>query len=100
MDVVKNEPTKKQKLKKWFTDNKENLIVGTAVTGITGAYIWLVVAISKEQERAIREYNQWAEETNEWLTEEHNAGNDVYHLSDGRYLVLPAKDNPAQLVRK
>jgi gas vesicle protein len=98
--VATNEKTKKQKIKKWFTDNKENILVGTGITAVTGAYVWLVIAVSKEQEKAIREYNEWAEETNQWLTEEHNSGNDVYQLADGRYLVVPSKDNPAQLVRR
>lgn len=83
------EPTRWQKIKKWVHDNPETVIYTAVGSAVTVAYAYLVVLASKEQEQAIKEYNERAGEFNTWLNETQNSGKAVYQLHDNRYLVLP-----------
>lgn len=89
--------TRMQKFKKWVRRNSEPLIVLGSLGSIAGLTIWLSIAESKDQEKRVIAYNQWRAETNTWLNDQRNAGNSVFPLEDGRYLVVPS-DAPVETV--
>lgn len=97
---------KMQKFKKWATDNQENLIVGSVMTAVVGAYAAVIVLAIKEQQKLDQE---WAEavtaeaehrdEVMNWILKEKNSGNNVYALDENTYVVVP-QDAPQTFVLK
>ena len=85
MDVNK----KKEAIKKWARDHREDLITGAFVTSILGTFVTFVVYANKAENRAIDEYNAHQVEVNDWLNEERANGNRVYALADGTALTVP-----------
>ena len=98
--------TKMQKFKKWATDNQENILVGSVMIAVVGAYAAVIVIAIKEQQELDQE---WADVVNaeaeyrrdimNWILEEKNSGNNVYALDDNTYVVIP-QDAPQTFVLK
>lgn len=96
--------TNEEKLtfKEWVKANKENLIAlgifGTAFGGI----VWLSTAIAIAEKRAydqqLEAYNERVDSLNRWVEEEQEAGNAIYPLQDGSFLVVPNAES--KIVRK
>jgi hypothetical protein len=98
--------TKMQKFKKWATDNQENILVGSVMTAVVGAYAAVIVIAIKEQQKLDQEWAdavtadaEHREAVMNWIIDEKNSGNNVYALDDNTYVVIP-QDAPQQFVLK
>jgi hypothetical protein len=94
------EMTKKEKFKKFISDNRETIAKVTVYTTlVVGSIAIIAKAISNDQESQrkfaedIEEYNSWVDGENEWLNEK-NEDNYVYALHDLTYLLVPKDAKP------
>lgn len=84
------ELTRKQKLKRWVDDHRYELAL-TSFYGVVGtAFVGLIAVANRNDRKRVEAWNAYAHEMNAWLNDEHNAGNVVYRLDDGRYLTVDA----------
>ena len=92
----------KTTFKQWAKANKENLIALGVMGSAIGGFVWLAVAVGLAEKRAyeqqIADWNEDAEGINRWVEEEQDAGNAIYPLQDGTYLVVP--NESSKIVRK
>lgn len=98
--------TKMQKFKKWATDNQENILVGSFMTAVVGAYATVIVLTIKEQQRLNQDWEEAViaeaehrDEVMNWVLKEKNSGNNVYALDENTYVVVP-QDAPQTFVMK
>jgi type II secretory pathway component PulM len=92
-------PENKQKFKEWASRNRDEILASTVFITVGGAFVALMVASVKEQNRAIESWNAHVKEMNNWLNTEEENGNDVYELLDSSYLTVP-KNSPVKRVIK
>ena len=92
----------KTTFKQWAKANKENLIALGVMGSAIGGIVWLAVAIGLAEKRAYEQqiayWNEYAKGINRWVEEEQDAGNAIYPLQDGTYLVVPIEYS--KIVRK
>lgn len=94
-----DKPSRRERVKKWVREHKDELVATTFFSTIAGVYIVLVAKSYKDAAKEVEEYNQWVDGMNTWLNDERKSGNGVYRLDDGRYLVVPF-DAPQETVIK
>jgi len=91
--------TKWEKTKKWASRNAEPLLAVGAIGSVVAFSVWFSKAVAEENRQAIANYNAWADDMNQWVDEEREAGNAIYPLIDGTYLVA-SEDLNLQVVEK
>lgn len=100
--------TEQSKLKKsweWIKKHSVELTTATLSLAYVGAYTYLVIENNKQQkeaaelaEKRIKEYNAFAERTNDWLVQMQNDGKDVYLIDEHNNVCLVLdKDTPRDL---
>ena len=74
----------------------EKITLGTLAVGVLGFFGVMIAAGIKEEKRRAAEDRAWRErieqkrqEKIDWMNEESAAGNQLYQLHDGAFLVVP-----------
>jgi hypothetical protein len=92
----------KTTFKQWAKKHKEDLIALGFVGSVMGGIVALAVAVGISEKRAydreLAEWNAYADDMNRWVKEEQDAGNAIYPLDDGTFLVVP--NSESKIVRK
>lgn len=103
MNNVTDLPTKKHRFSTWVKDHADTIVPAACVTGIVVAYVGVVVAAVKYDNKIAAEnadaYAKYAADITEWSNELINSGKSAYQLLDGRFLVL-ANDATREIVIK
>lgn len=87
--------TKIQSLKRKIAENPDVAVAIAATTAFVAAYTGIVIYALKAE----KEFQEYQNEVDQWAVDETNAGNNVYLLDAGSFLVVP-KDAPQTLVLK